>query len=120
MYGLDPSIPLNGLLEQRLIQIAFSMFQLILNLKEDASISIHGLCRVVTEDGVIVAEWKPEEICDLRDFAAFLDHHIIEYVVPGDGSLRLHFDNERWLELLDSYQHFESYVITIGKRVIVV
>jgi hypothetical protein len=120
MYGLDPYTRFDELIGLRLIQIAFSMFQLILHLKDDASISIHGVCRVLTEDGTVVAEWKAEELCDLRDFAAFLDHHIIEYLVPGDGSLRLHFDNERWLEILDRYQQFESYVINIGRRVIVV
>ena len=120
MYGLDSSTRLDGLCGRTLVQIAFSMFQLILNLNNGDSFSIQGTCRVLSEDGKTLAEWRPEELCDFRDFAPFLNRDIIEYVVPGDGSIRLHFSNQKWLEILEDNEGFESYTISIGKRLIVV
>lgn len=120
MYGLASSTRLDFLIGVELEQVAFSLYQLILRFSEETSISIEGICRVLSKNGKTLLEWHSNELTDLSEIGRLLGHQITHCSIPGDGSVLIHFDHEVCLEVLDSKKDFESYQITNRDLVIVV
>src|SRR5579872_3811438 len=100
MRRIEPDLDLSFLLEiGEVIQISYSLYQVILRFFSEAWISIESECRIVVPgDGVFC--WKPEEeISDMKGFTQLLQSRIQSYRVANDCCLTLSFENHCVLQL---------------------
>ena len=120
MYGLSPDTDLSPLSGCALTFVGFGQHQVQLGFSGDThcSISIEGRYTVAPLGrGVTTFSAAVEGASVLL---ALLGHTVTLALVPADGTVRLGFDDDSVVEVLDSEAHYESYQISLGDRLLVV
>ena len=120
MFGLAVGTDLSALrgctlesfsLSQHQVQLRFDSLNRI-------SVSVEANFAVIDADATAcLYEHVPDAAAAL---AALLDVQIVDALVATPGTVTLRFATGTTIEIYDSSQHYESYQIYIGDRVIVV
>lgn len=118
MYGIPPGADLSFLLGTTLIQVCIGRHETILHLEPTTSIMLASDVRVL----------ESELTVDLRSalvvgapLARLLSESITGVDGRADGTLRLFWTKaDVVVEIIDTWDKYESYVITQGPRVVVV
>jgi len=118
VYGLPADTDLDFLTGSQLIQVSVGENETILRLEPDISIMVASAVHLIEPDGSDV------NLTDAREIGArllpLLGDQIVAATVIPPGTLRLSWSPGSVLEIIDSWDRFESYTITCGDRVIVV
>ena len=120
MHGLSSGTDLSPLNGCTLTFVGFGQHQVQLAFSgdTDCSISIEGDYLVTPSGG------ESTVFSDAVDGAAallpLLGHTVTLASVPADGTVRLGFDDDSVVEVVDSSAHYESYQISLGDRLLVV
>jgi hypothetical protein len=119
MYGLPLNTDVGFLIGAHLIQVCIGENDVVLNLHPDASVMIAGSIRVDSSEHETTKTLEKSADIGLT-LVPMLGDEILEARVLPEGTLRLTLSSGSALELLDSWDQFESYTIKSGARVIVV
>lgn len=120
MYGLSPETDLSPLNGCTLTFVGFGEYQLQLAFSGDT------LCAITIEGDYVVTPSGSEStrFSGAVDGAAavlpLLGHTVTVAEVPIDGTARVGFDDGSLVEVLDSSEHYESYQVNLGDRLVVV
>jgi hypothetical protein len=118
VYGLPSDTDLDFLKGSQLIQVSVGENETILRFDPGISIMVASAVHLI-EPGRTDAN-----LCDAREVGSrllpLLGDHIAAAVAIPPGTLRLAWSSGTVLEIIDSWDRFESYTITYGDRVIVV
>ena len=119
MYGLDKATDLTFLIGRSLTQICIGLFQLILNMDNELSISVEGDFEYIAP-----GSGKAMRCCEFPGSACplveLLGKKIIGVDVTSESTLVLVFEDGSHLRLLDSNLDAESYQITgLNKDIVV-
>jgi hypothetical protein len=120
MYGLRPETDLTPLNGTMLTFVGFGRYQVQLRFSGEVD------CYISIESDYIVtpAGRKSATFTEATDGAAvllpLLGHTVTVASVPADGTVRLGFDVDSAVEVLDSWPHYESYLVELGDRLLVV
>lgn len=120
MFGLDVGTDLGALLGCSLESFSLSRHQaqLHLNSLKRIRISVESSFAVIDADATTrVYEHVPDAAAAL---AALLDIEIVDALVPTFEMVVLRFATGTSIEIYDSTEHYESYQIHFGDRVLVV
>jgi hypothetical protein len=118
MYGLPNDTDLSFLKDATLIQVCVGENEIILNLHPQISIMFTGVVRLVSPGG---DEMTSEESLQIAPaLLPILGSTVVEVSFVPPGTLRLVWSSGHLLDLIDSEEHYESYTITNGDKVIVV
>ena len=120
MHGLSPETDLSPLNGCMLTFVGFGKYQLQLAFSGDTN------CAIAIEGDYVVtpAGRESTRFSGAVDGAAavlpLLGHTITVAEVPTDGTARVGFDDGSVVEVLDSEEHYESYQVNLGDRLLVV
>jgi hypothetical protein len=120
MYGLSTETDLTPLNGTTLTFVGFGQYQVQLRFSGDVDcyISIEGDYRVTpTGHG---STTYTEAIDGAAALLPLLGHTVTVASVPEDGTLRLGFDDDSKVEVFDSWPQYESYLVQLGDRTVVV
>ena len=120
MYGLSTETDLTPLNGTMLTFVGFGQYQVQLRFSGDVDcyISIEG-DYIVTPAGHTSTTFT-EAIDGAGALLSLLGHTVTVASVPTDGTVRLGFDDDSVVEVLDSWAHYESYLVQLGDRQLVV
>ncbi|MBO3100622.1 DUF6188 family protein [Cellulomonas fengjieae] len=118
MHGLDVGTDISGLRGCTLEQVALGEHQVQLRLSNDASISIEGEFSVTSTGEVAITYSRPRDAAQILADKLGLDIAAADVFEPG--VLTVEFTDGSRLCAYDSSDHYESYQICIGGRLIVV
>lgn len=113
MYGLESSTDLTFLIGKELTQISYGLYQLILRLDPDVTISIESGVRLQAAR----VDGAPKQAAAL---SAMLGACIVHIENLGQGQLLLRFSNNQEIVLLDGNDDAESYTVSYGASAFVV
>lgn len=118
MFGLPEDVDLSFLVHATLLQVCLGESETIMNLEPGISMMIASV--MVLE----IAGEERREFDSTLDCARFLVPLLGQSIVgvdgQPDGRLTLDWSGDVRLEILDSYEEFESYTIRQGNTLIVV
>jgi hypothetical protein len=120
MHGLSPETDLTPLNGTMLTFVGFGQYQVQLRFSGDVD------CYISIEGGYLATPPGRESttFTEAIDRAAvllpLLGHTVTVASVPADGTVRLGFDDDTTAEVLDSWPHYESYLVQFGDRLLVV
>jgi hypothetical protein len=118
MYGLPADTDLSFLKDATLIQVCVGENEIILNLHPQISIMFTAVVRLLNQGG---EELVSEESLQLAPaLLPLLGSTVADVSIVPPGTLRLAWSSGQVLDLIDSEEHYESYTITNGDKVIVV
>jgi Family of unknown function (DUF6188) len=119
MYGLDKSEDLSFMIGKDLEQVAVGSYQVILNFRQDLSISIESSCQLIdkSETTTHMSSEDPEKT---KNLVCLLGKQIIKANNLGKGSLELSFSGDYKLLLFDDSDNYESYNICSPENRIIV
>ena len=118
MYGLSPQFDVGVFQGKKLDLLCFSANTLSLSFEDNVSITIMGS---------LIYRQEPHEIVDKQhiplltsNLMGLIDKSVSRADGCEDGTLTLYFDNGHILTLLDDSRQYESYIIRVGTKEIVV
>jgi hypothetical protein len=121
MNGLNVNLDLSYICGTGdMIQIAFSLYQVILRFEElTMTIDIESACEVRAPNGSVWT-WAPGNVCDMTGLATLLGSRIQSYQIASESELVLRFTNGYELVLRKDPDKLESFSIGVpGKGIIV-
>lgn len=120
MYGLSTETDLSPLHGCTVTFVRFGQYQLQLGFSGDAqcSISIEGDYIVGPSGGESTT--YSEAVAGAQALLPLLGHDVTSASVPTDGTVRVVFDDESVLEVLDSSSAYESYQVNLDDHLLVV
>lgn len=120
MYGLSTTTDLRPLVGCTLTSVGFGEYQVQLGFAGDAdcAISIEA-DYTVARDGLAPTTYR-EAVAGAQALLPLLGHEVRAATVPSGGTVRLVFDDESVIEVLDSDSEYESYSIRLGKNHLIV
>ena len=119
MYGLPKDFDCTTLEGLVLEQICFTRFQVALHFDRRTMIVIEGGFRYA-DSRLAQPHETPTFPLETSDLMRLLEHKVTAVDGRPNGTLHFTFDNGHILDFLDSSEHYESYHIRQGDRVIVV
>lgn len=122
MHGLPAGFDASFLVGLTLTRVCVGLHDVVLHLADNDRPP--GLTEVLSEADVVIGDGISRVRHDDARTAgagllAFLGRATTAATGDTDGTLRLVF-SDLYIEILDSEEHYESYVITAGERTIVV
>lgn len=118
MYGIKLDEDLKSLVGSRLIQICIGSNSVILNFDNDDWISIDSLFMHMLPSGDL---YEYKELRNKQSSLTLLLDCIVENVrIENPKRLVIIFNNNHSLFLLDDSDHYESFQIKLGEKLIVV
>jgi hypothetical protein len=118
VYGLPPETDLDFLAGTQLIQVCVGENETILQFGPGMSIMVASAVHLIEPGGTDV------DLSDAREVGSrllpLLGDHIAAAMAIPPGTLRLCWSSGSILEIIDSWDRFESYTIRYGDRTIVV
>ena len=118
MYGIPTNLDVSFFSGKRVLQVCIGANEVILNFDDDVSITILS-CFGYGESGGIAQRYE-----DFKKGAAatasLLDRTVVGAKGDTDGTLRLQFDNDSYLEVYEDKSPYESYHFRNGKKLYVV
>ena len=118
MYGLPLDTDFEFMVGAQLIQVGIGENEVILHFEPPTSITIAGEARL-TIDGRLAEQFAGATVIGTA-LVPLLGDSIREASAHPGGLLRIAWTAGAILELLDSWDRYESYTVTCGDRVIVV
>lgn len=120
MYGLDVGTDVSALVGCYLESIDLTRHQLQLRLDSlnGIRLSIESDFAVTTANGQMKRYDRPPDAA--QALADLLEVTVVEAEVASPGTLTLRWADGSVLEVFDSNEHYESYQIYLGERLIVV
>jgi hypothetical protein len=118
MYKIDPNESFGFLINCEVSQICYGLYDILLNLSNNVSISIESKLRL--HHGESVLEIEPGQFNNASDLNKLIGCTISEANIIGDKELRIRFSSGSELALLDTKEHFESFSISSPKGDIIV
>jgi hypothetical protein len=120
MYGLDTDTDLSELRGCALTFVGFGEYQLQLAFSgaTDCSISVEGAFKVSGPSGRPVT--YRDAVAGATALLRLLGRTVESATVPEGGTVRMTFDDESVVDILDSEAHYESYQLNLGSHLIVV
>ena len=120
MYGLSPETDLSPLNGCTLTFVGFGQYQLKLAFSGDMNCAI-----TIEGDYVVIPSGREStRFSGAVDGAAavlpLLGRTVTVAEVPTEGTTRVSFDDGSVVEVVDSSQHYESYQVNLGDRLLVV
>ena len=98
-----------------MIQVCISQHQCILRLNSGDSVSIESNCQFTSSNGVSIA---------ISDFAAssvvltgLVEKEITDATHNGAGGLRLEFEDQTFLEILNDTSQYESFQLNLEGQI---
>lgn len=118
MYGLDRNVDLSFFNGKTLLQACFGVHELILNFDDGLSITVTSSLGICDKHDTL-------QICDdfrqaASSILAQLNRKVLSNKGEQNGTLTLFFEGGGIISLYDDSDKYESYVIKIGKNIIVV
>ena len=120
MFGLDVDTDVSGLAGCRLesIDLTEHQVQLRLDSRNGITLSIESAFAIAPGGGDRSMFDRPRD--GAQALADRLGVEVVEARVTQPGTLTLRWDDGSILEVFDSNEHYESYQIQLGERLIVV
>jgi hypothetical protein len=120
MYGLDVGTDLTPLTGCSLQSIDLTLHQLQLRLDSlnGISLSIESDFSIGQAGGAASTYERPPEAA--QALAVLLGVEVVDAQVTAPGTLTIRWANGSVLQVFDSNEHYESYQIHLGERLIVV
>jgi hypothetical protein len=119
MYGLPDDLDLSFFVGTTLIQLGMGEHQIAFALHPDVGLSVESTMRLTNPEGETVTIDE-----DYRVTAGVLlpliSHDVQRATRTASGALRLEWSNGAALEIDDDSEHYESYTINHGDRLIVI
>lgn len=110
MYGLSPNLKIEGMVGHTLNQICIGKYDVQFHFSSGTNIAVQGGARIL-ENGRIIATWTEEGTWSDLSFHELLNRDVKEYSVPNTSLLRINFNDNFVLELLDDSEQYESMQI---------
>ncbi len=112
MYGLDPisKIEIEGMIDHTLNQICIGKYDVQFRFSSGTFIAVQGGANIL-ESGQSIATWSEEGAWSDLSFQRLVNHDVIGYSIPDSKTLRIDFDDNFVLELLDDSDEYESMQI---------
>lgn len=117
MYGIDRGYDFEFLIDKRLLQVCFGLFQLILNFDEDISITIEGNFDLSLSNK---NKYKESISIEYDEVLFLIDQTIKEVQVLDTKTLEINFSNNKNLKLFDNNTNSESFQICSPSGIIAV
>jgi len=118
MHGLPANFDSSSLVGIKLSQVCFTANTVSLFFEKDVSITIMG--SFIYRDKLSPAVNKQRIPLSSSNLMSLVSKVVRLAEAREDGTLILHFENEHALMLLDDSREYESYVIRIGNKEIIV
>jgi hypothetical protein len=118
MYGLPTGLDLSFFVQKRLIQVCVGECDIIFNFDYSLSLTLTSSFGCQCPAGGF--HQYESFIRGSGDVMKFLNKAVISAEDHSGGTLRLNFEGGGFIECYDDSEHYESYVIHVGDRVIVV
>ncbi len=118
MYGLPINFNISVLVGKKLNLVCFSANTISLSFEEDVSITIMN--SFIYRDKSYETSNKHSGPVSSSNLMCLVGKAISHAEGQKDGMLTLQFDNEHALVLLDDSREYESYIIKIGNKEIIV
>ncbi len=117
MFGLPEDFDPTFLVGRMLMSLSISQFEVILRFDEQVRIQFH--C-----DVAVLARGEGLVVSDAADAGKAMVDLLSTVVVAAtgttDGTLTVDFEDERSVRIFDSNEHYESYEIADGEKLVVV
>lgn len=109
MYGLPENLDLSIFINAILLQVCIGANEVILKFDGNITITIESVIKIHDEkSNEITLENAPDTAAHIVDF---LSNKIIEAIKIDDGTLRLKFQNDMFIDIYDTFDDYESYQI---------
>lgn len=120
MYGLSTTTDLSPLVGSSLTFVGFGKHQLQLVFSGDADCLISVEADYTVARGGSPRATYREARAGADALLPLLDREVASAAVPSDGTVRLVFDDQSVIEVLDSNVDYESYSIHLGNDHLIV
>ncbi|WP_459182081.1 DUF6188 family protein [Streptomyces sp.] len=120
MFGLDVDTDLAAFqgCELESFSVSAHQVQLRCNSLRNVGVSIEGDFAVIPAGGPTVMYRRPPDAAGA--LAGLLGAEIAKALVTSPGTVSIRFSDGTVIEIYDSEEHYESYQINIGERLILV
>ncbi len=120
MYKLEKNTDLDFILQKEVQQICFGIYQVIVNFNPPLHIAFANRAKLTF--GNTEYNWKDNDRDSLLNFPIqlLIGKVISNYEVLENNNLKITFDSNCFLLLIDENSSFESYTISSGDDYIVI